>query len=207
MPFSKRPASWACSSSSSAGAERTDPGAAWPNAEPRPLAGTARLGRTGKWSCSSSAITGDAEILELTANFDVMNRSVRSVLLTPVLVSALSAGCMSAPSSVTGPDPPFVFRSLDLSQRREDGSRDWELSSPEARYDLNSRTVEAEGPAGLIFRAMSPICVFLPNGSRWLTMGNGLFRGQRSASTAPGPASGDRRRSTRLDSGRHRDGC
>lgn len=85
-----------------------------------------------------------------------MNRSVRSVLLTPVLVSALSAGCMSKPSSVTEPDPPFVFRSLDLSQRREDGSRDWELSSPEARYDLNSRTVEAEGPAGLIFRSNEP---------------------------------------------------
>ena len=85
-----------------------------------------------------------------------MSRSVRSVLLIPLILSALSMGCVSKPSSVTEPDPPFVFRSLDLSQRRQDGNRDWDLSSPEARYDLNSRTVQAKGPSGLIFRNNEP---------------------------------------------------
>ena len=51
---------------------------------------------------------------------------------------------------------PFVFRSLDLNQRHQDGSRDWDLSSPEARYELSSRTVRARGPQGILYRDNEP---------------------------------------------------
>ena len=45
---------------------------------------------------------------------------------------------------------PFVFRRLDLKQRRSDGTRDWDLSSPEARYNTSARTVR--GSADLAAR-------------------------------------------------------
>ena len=46
---------------------------------------------------------------------------------------------------------PFIFRSLDLKQRRPDGSRDWELTSPEARYNTAARTVRAKIPKGILY--------------------------------------------------------
>ena len=49
------------------------------------------------------------------------------------------------------PSTPFVFRSLDLKQRRPDGDRDWELKSPEARYNTAARTVRARIPQGVLY--------------------------------------------------------
>lgn len=46
---------------------------------------------------------------------------------------------------------PFIFRSLDLKQRRPDGARDWELTSPEARYNTAARTVRAKIPKGILY--------------------------------------------------------
>ena len=46
---------------------------------------------------------------------------------------------------------PFVFRSLDLKQRRPNGIRDWELTSPEARYNTAARTVRARIPKGILY--------------------------------------------------------
>ena len=46
---------------------------------------------------------------------------------------------------------PFIFRSLDLKQRRPDGVRDWELTSPEARYNTAARTVRAKIPKGILY--------------------------------------------------------
>ena len=46
---------------------------------------------------------------------------------------------------------PFIFRSLDLKQRRPDGVRDWELTSPEARYNTAARTVRARIPKGILY--------------------------------------------------------
>ena len=51
---------------------------------------------------------------------------------------------------------PFVFRSLNLNQRQQDGSKDWDLTSPEARYDLTSRTVRALGPSGILYKNNKP---------------------------------------------------
>jgi len=85
-----------------------------------------------------------------------MHRSVRSALLIPLTATAFLTGCMSTPDQADEVAPPFVFRSLNLNQRREDGSRDWDLISPEARYDLESRTVQAQSPSGLIYRDDKP---------------------------------------------------
>ena len=85
-----------------------------------------------------------------------MHRSVRSALLIPLTVTGLLTGCVSTPDQSDEVAPPFVLRSLNLNQRRDDGSRDWDLTSPEARYDLESRTVQAQRPSGVVYRDDQP---------------------------------------------------
>ncbi|KEF43492.1 MAG: hypothetical protein ER33_01735 [Cyanobium sp. CACIAM 14] len=46
---------------------------------------------------------------------------------------------------------PFVFRSLDLRQQDMLGRPKWELTSPEARYDLRRRLARALQPRGVIY--------------------------------------------------------
>ena len=93
-----------------------------------------------------------------------MNRSEQNMLgrlsrcgLTAALVaSALLCGCSTRRPIASEPTPSFVFRSLDLSQRADDGNRDWDLTSPEARYDLSSRTIRARRPQGILYRNDQP---------------------------------------------------
>ena len=93
-----------------------------------------------------------------------MNRSEKSMLgrlsrcgLTAALVaSALMAACSSRRPLAVAPTPSFVFRSLDLSQRADNGDRDWDLTSPEARYDFSSRTIRARRPEGLLYQNDQP---------------------------------------------------
>ena len=82
----------------------------------------------------------------------------RSSLLIPALLLLGTGliGCNQQPTAQQDSAPPFVFRSLDLNQRRKDGLRDWDLSSPEARYDLSSRTVRARRPTGILYRNDQP---------------------------------------------------
>jgi hypothetical protein len=51
---------------------------------------------------------------------------------------------------------PFVFRSLDLRQQDVLGRPLWELTSPEARYDLRRRVARALQPKGLIYTDGKP---------------------------------------------------
>ena len=93
-----------------------------------------------------------------------MNRSEQSMLghlsrcgLTAAFVaSAWLTGCTTRRPIALEPTPSFVFRSLDLSQRADDGNRDWDLTSPEARYDLSSRTIRARRPEGILYRNDQP---------------------------------------------------
>ena len=93
-----------------------------------------------------------------------MNRSEQSMLgrlsrcgLTAALVaSALLAACSPRRPMAVAPTPSFVFRSLDLSQRADNGNRDWDLTSPEARYDLSSRTIRARRPEGVLYQNDQP---------------------------------------------------
>ena len=67
--------------------------------------------------------------------------------------SCFLSACASNPSSQikNQASTPFVFRSLDLKQRRSNGIRDWELTSPEARYNTAARTVRARIPKGILY--------------------------------------------------------
>ena len=93
-----------------------------------------------------------------------MNRSEEGMLgclsrcgLTAALVAgALLTACSTRRPITVEPTPSFVFRSLDLSQRDEDGNLEWDLTSPEARYDLSSRTIRARRPEGVLYRDDQP---------------------------------------------------
>ncbi|MBL6881195.1 MAG: LPS export ABC transporter periplasmic protein LptC, partial [Synechococcus sp. BS30m-G31] len=74
---------------------------------------------------------------------------ITAVISTTFLISS----CESQPAvqEKKQGSTPFVFRSLDLKQRRPDGVRDWELTSPEARYNTAARTVRARSPKGILY--------------------------------------------------------
>lgn len=74
-------------------------------------------------------------------------------LAAPLL---LLTGC--GPSQVVSEPPPtpFVFRSLNLRQQDVLGRPNWELTSPEARYDLRRRVARALQPRGVIYSNGKP---------------------------------------------------
>lgn len=74
------------------------------------------------------------------------------LLAVPFLLSSCdSGGDAQAPTP-----PPFVFRSLELRQKKANGQRDWDLTSPEARYELSRRLVRARNPEGLLYHKNKP---------------------------------------------------
>ena len=83
------------------------------------------------------------------------SRVLRWSVVVLVFATGL-AGCREQAMVEAEAPQPFVFRSLNLNQRHQDGSRDWDLSSPEARYELSSRTVRARGPQGILYRNNKP---------------------------------------------------
>ena len=73
----------------------------------------------------------------------------------PLLLAALFAlpalaGCQRRPPPPEEGSMPFVFRSLNLRQQDRQGQPAWELTSPEARYDLRRRVAQAQQPQGVI---------------------------------------------------------
>ena len=81
-------------------------------------------------------------------------KSLRSsCIIAAIGSSCFLSACASNPSTQikNQASTPFVFRSLDLKQRRPDGVRDWDLTSPEARYNTAARTVRARIPKGILY--------------------------------------------------------
>ena len=72
------------------------------------------------------------------------------------MAALLLVGCESDQQASAPEAPPFVFRSLELRQKRADGQRDWDLISPEARYEFNRRLVRASRPEGILYRNDQP---------------------------------------------------
>ena len=75
----------------------------------------------------------------------------------PLLLAALFAlpalaGCQRRPPPPEEGSTPFVFRSLNLRQQDRQGQPAWELTSPEARYDLRRRVAQAQQPKGVIYQ-------------------------------------------------------
>ncbi len=66
-------------------------------------------------------------------------------------------GCSRKPTTFDDAAAPFVFRSLDLKQQNERGQPTWELTSPEARYDIRRRVAQARSPRGVIYVAGEPL--------------------------------------------------
>ncbi|KGG24711.1 MULTISPECIES: LPS export ABC transporter periplasmic protein LptC [unclassified Prochlorococcus] len=65
-------------------------------------------------------------------------------------------GCQESPSIQKKSSVPFVFKSLELRHKQADGSRDWDLNSPLARYELGSRVVRARNPEGVLYKENKP---------------------------------------------------
>ena len=86
----------------------------------------------------------------------MLRRLSRCGLTATLVACSLVSACSASRQITNEPTPSFVFRSLDLSQRRDDGDQDWDLTSPEARYDLSSRTIRARRPQGLLYRDDQP---------------------------------------------------
>jgi len=70
-------------------------------------------------------------------------------LLALAAVALLPAACQR-PQPRSERAPSFVFRSLHLRHRDPTGRTGWELSSPEARYDISRRLARASQPRGVI---------------------------------------------------------
>lgn len=77
--------------------------------------------------------------------------------LTGLLLLMALASCSPPPPSTEDGPSPFVFRRLDLKQQDPSGRPSWELSSPEARYDLGRRLARVVKPRGLIYRNGAPL--------------------------------------------------
>jgi LPS export ABC transporter protein LptC len=75
-------------------------------------------------------------------------------LTAGALVLGLTA-CVSRTREPAPPEP-FVFRSLDLRQQNGKGEPAWDLTSPEARYDLIRQLAQARRPRGTIYRRGKP---------------------------------------------------
>lgn len=80
----------------------------------------------------------------------------RPPVVPPLAAALLLAGCLPAPRTEQAA-PPFVFRSLELRQKDPDGQPSWELSSPEARYDLGRKLAQARELRGIIYAKGKPL--------------------------------------------------
>ncbi len=81
-----------------------------------------------------------------------MGRLLRA--LAPLALLPLT-GCVQPPAKKQAPEP-FVFRSLNLRQQNSKGEPAWELTSPEARYDIDRRLAQARNLQGVTYRRGKP---------------------------------------------------
>lgn len=77
------------------------------------------------------------------------------------LILGLGCGFVVLTGCTTKPAPdedvePLVFRSLDLRQSNDEGKPAWDLSSPEARYEIGERRAVARAPRGTLYNDGKP---------------------------------------------------
>jgi LPS export ABC transporter protein LptC len=73
-----------------------------------------------------------------------------------VALALLLTGCGRTQVPRQEAATPFLFRALDLRQQDVLGRPQWQLTSPEARYDLRRRVARALQPKGLIYTDGKP---------------------------------------------------
>ena len=86
-----------------------------------------------------------------------MNRSISAAVVLAVVLLPLTACRRPRTPVAVDQTPAFVFRSLDLKQQDPSGRPAWQLTSPEARYDLRRRLARADKPRGLIYAKGQPL--------------------------------------------------
>ena len=91
--------------------------------------------------------------------------------LTGLLLSL--GGCVSSPRKPQAPEP-FVFRSLNLRQQTADGQPAWEITSPEARYDISTKEAQARNLRGTVFRGGKPHILVSARGAKVVDDGQRL---------------------------------
>ncbi|MFM8525554.1 MAG: LPS export ABC transporter periplasmic protein LptC, partial [Cyanobacteriota bacterium] len=82
--------------------------------------------------------------------------SLPTALAGIVVLLASIAGCLSHPDRSDVPTP-FVLRSLNLREQDSEGRPAWQVTSPEARYDINRRLATAVRPVGVIYAVGKPL--------------------------------------------------
>ncbi|MFL0748559.1 MAG: LPS export ABC transporter periplasmic protein LptC [Prochlorococcus sp.] len=87
----------------------------------------------------------------------MLSSQLRLSFLSGLLLIMIASGCQEKPEDkrVDTP-PPFVFKSLELRQKRANGEQDWDLKSPLASYELGRRVVRAEYPKGILYNKNQP---------------------------------------------------
>ncbi len=87
------------------------------------------------------------------------HRRVRPLpgLLSALALLPLAVACQRRTPPQEEGTLPFVFRSLNLRQQDLKGRPAWELTSPEARYDLRRRVAQALRPSGVIYKDGQPL--------------------------------------------------
>jgi len=74
----------------------------------------------------------------------------------PLAAALLLLGCQQDQQPEAAA-PPFLFRALELRQKGPDGQPAWEITSPEARYDLGRKLAQARELRGLIYAKGKPL--------------------------------------------------
>jgi LPS export ABC transporter protein LptC len=80
-----------------------------------------------------------------------------ALLLCALTLPASLSACGRRPPPAAEGSLPFVFRSLNLRQQDPQGRPSWQLTSPEARYDLSRRVAQALRPRGVIYAEGKPL--------------------------------------------------
>ena len=73
-----------------------------------------------------------------------------------LLLILAMVGCQESKSPQKNSSAPFVFKSLELRHKQANGSRDWDLNSPLARYELGRRVIRARYPEGVLYKENKP---------------------------------------------------
>lgn len=83
--------------------------------------------------------------------------TVRRVrVAVPLLLLPVLLGCQERPAREEAAVP-FVFRALNLRQQDAQGRPAWQLTSPEARYDISRKLAQARQLRGTIFSGGQPL--------------------------------------------------
>ncbi len=65
-------------------------------------------------------------------------------------------GCQQKSEQKNIVESPFLFKSLDLMHKNPQGLNEWNLKSPEARYEYSRRLIKAKNPSGILFSDNKP---------------------------------------------------